>query len=163
MSLGVMTYANRLRWACCRFQGVRKGEEQQEGHLSPWKKQRKNDLREALEAEEPLFTEPYPRVGSSNSKEGGIWRKSVPEFVRDFEERLPNEEVNLMGRVRAKRISGKGLIFLDIVNEFQKVQVMLSKKGVKSLSRDNANRFELFRNLIQIGDHICKPSQHFAS
>lgn len=197
-----MTYANRLRWACCRtatpitrtssqpliwrqatsspgsrvirslstsprflsssggsssnrFQGAVRDEtqaQQEDGeHLSPWKKQRKNDLEEALSAEEPLFTEAYPRVGT---KDGGVERKSVPEFMRDFSERLADEEMNLMGRVRAKRVAGKGLMFLDIVNEFQKVQVMLSKKAVRTVAQGNANRFELFRNLIQVGDHI---------
>lgn len=118
--------------------------------LSSFKRQRYDDLKDVRDVDEPLLEEAYPRLKSSAA------RKSVPEFLEDFHERLAEEEVNLMGRVRAKRVAGKGLMFLDIVNEFQKAQVMLNKNSVAPEKEGKSQKFALFRNLIQVGDHICK-------
>lgn len=71
---------------------------------------------------------------------------------------MPSEEVTLAGRVRSKRVVGKGLVFLDIVNEFQKVQIMINKNKCVSEKQGRIQKFSLFRNLIQIGDHICRAS-----
>lgn len=57
-----------------------------------------------------------------------------------------------MGRVRSKRVSGSKLMFLDIVNEFEKVQVMLSK--AKMGAKDDRAKFPLLKAMIQVGDHI---------
>lgn len=131
-----------------RFHGAQDVNEE----LSPFKKQRKEDLLKASTEDEPLFTESYPRL-----EDPKVRRVSVSEFLEAFHSRLPDEEVQLLGRVRAKRIAGKGLIFLDVVNEFQKVQVMLSKNGVAT-DPNPSHRFRLFRSVIQVGDHICKSA-----
>lgn len=118
-----------------------------ESDLSPFKKQRQDDLRQDRESEEPLFPDPYPRITQAASE-----RKSVPDFLKFFHERIPNESVTLMGRVRSKRVLGSKLVFVDIVNEFERVQVMISK--AKMGTESNRAKFKLFRHMIQIGDHI---------
>lgn len=112
-----------------------------------------NELRQAQEAEEPYFDEAYPRLATPEPS--SPIRKSVPEFLEDFH-KLADDEVTLMGRIRAKRVSGKGLIFIDLVNEFKKVQIMLNKKSIFAGSQKAAGGFSLFRNMIQVGDHICE-------
>ncbi|KAK2594985.1 mitochondrial lysine-tRNA synthetase [Conoideocrella luteorostrata] len=116
--------------------------------LSPFKQHRKDELREDQESENPLYPDPYPRLDTSMS------RKSVPEFLEEFEEQVPSEAVTLTGRIRSKRVVGKSLIFLDIVNEFQKVQIMINKNKCVSEQHGRMQKFSLFKNLIQIGDHI---------
>lgn len=130
-----------------RFTGAQDSSES----VSPFKQHRRDELREDQQSEDPLYADPYPRLESSTS------RKSVPEFLEDFvEEQVPGEEVTLTGRVRSKRVVGKSLIFLDIVNEFQKVQVMINKNKCVSEKQGRIQKFSLFKNLIQVGDHICR-------
>jgi lysyl-tRNA synthetase, class II len=118
-----------------------------EADLSPFKKQRQDEFQTDKESEEPLFPDPYPRLKQREAE-----RKSVVDFLRDFHEKTPDEQVTLMGRVRRKRILGSKLIFVDIVNEFKRVQVVLSKAKMGT-EKDRA-KFKLFRQMIQVGDHI---------
>lgn len=120
-----------------------------EEESSPFKKQRQEDLREDQKSSTPLYAEAYPRLGSDAS------RKAIPDFVEECQDSLPAEQVSLAGRVRSKRVVGKSLIFVDIVNEFQKAQVMINKKKCQLDGETNKNQFTLFKNLIQVGDHIC--------
>lgn len=129
-----------------RFAGSQDGNSES---LSPFKQHRRDELREDQQSEDPLYADPYPRLESSTN------RRSVPEFLDDFDERTPSEEVMLTGRVRSKRVVGKSLIFLDIVNEFQKVQIMINKNKCVSEKHGSIQKFSLFKNLIQVGDHIC--------
>ncbi|KAK5992804.1 Lysyl-tRNA synthetase [Cladobotryum mycophilum] len=124
--------------------------EDQEGQeaLSPFKQHRQNELLEDQQSEDPLYPETYPRLDLPTE------RKSVPEFLEDFHNRLSEEHVTLTGRVRSKRVVGKYLIFVDIVNEFQRVQVMINKSKCVSEKFRSVHKFGLFKNLIQIGDHI---------
>ena len=78
----------------------------------------------------------------------------------EFDERLGQAEreatvlrATLTGRIRSKRVVGSGLVFVDIVNGFQRVQVMINKK--KCLETGHRHAFKMWRNLIQVGDHIC--------
>ena len=119
---------------------------------SPFKQHRQNELRQDQESETPLYKDRYPRLASSSM------RKSIPEFLEDFQKQGPSEEVMLTGRVRSKRVAGRSLIFLDIVNEFQKMQVMVNKSKCVSEEQRRLQKFALFRNLIQVGDHICRIS-----
>lgn len=135
-------------------------EKDESSTASPFKLQRQKELKEAKEADGSLFSEAYPRLPSSET------RTSIPEFVESFDD-LPASPVTVSGRVRAKRQSGKFLTFVDIVNEFQKVQVMINKKTVckdgdaPSLQQE---QFMLFNNLIQVGDHVCTLCLlHFSS
>ncbi|POR32733.1 Lysine--tRNA ligase [Tolypocladium paradoxum] len=123
-------------------------EQQGHGNMSPFKQHRQEELWEDQQSEDPLYPDPYPRLESSDL------RKSVPEFLEDFHERLSHENVSLTGRIRSKRVVGKSLIFLDIVNEFQKVQVMVNKNKCVSEKNRRIHKFALFKNLIQVGDHI---------
>lgn len=61
-----------------------------------------------------------------------------------------------MGRVRSKRVAGSALIFLDIVNEFQKVQIMINKKKCVPARLARNRKFTVLKHLIQVGDHICR-------
>ncbi|KAG6008739.1 hypothetical protein E4U21_003935 [Claviceps maximensis] len=116
--------------------------------VSPFKQQRREELREDQETQDPLYPDSYPRLESSGS------RKSVPEFLEQFQTSVSSVQVTLNGRVRSKRVIGKGLVFLDLVNEFQKVQVMVNKNQCISDSEGRIKKFSLFKNLIQVGDHI---------
>ncbi|ATY59342.1 Aminoacyl-tRNA class II (D K N) [Cordyceps militaris] len=121
-------------------------------HASPFKQQRRSDLGKDQASESPLYPESYPRIEPSEG------RMSVPEFLESEETELSQPLINLVGRVRAKRVVGKNLVFLDIVNEFQKVQIVVNKsKCVEPLDNvctHNSKKFQLFRSLIQVGDHI---------
>ncbi|EFY87743.1 putative lysyl-tRNA synthetase (lysine--tRNA ligase) [Metarhizium acridum CQMa 102] len=127
-----------------RFTGAQDSSES----LSPFKQHRRDELREDQQSDDPLYANPYPRLESSAT------RKSAPEFLEDFDEQAPSEEVTLSGRVRSKRVVGKSLIFLDIVNEFQKVQIMVNKNKCVSEKHGRIQKFSLFKHLIQVGDHI---------
>ncbi|RCI12986.1 hypothetical protein L249_0261 [Ophiocordyceps polyrhachis-furcata BCC 54312] len=99
--------------------------------------------------EEPLYPDDYPRIETQHVT------KSVPELLQNFEDCSRRKEpVTVMGRVRSKRVHGSSLIFLDIVNEFQMVQVLLNKKNVTSFKTRRAYKFAFLRSLIQVGDHI---------
>ncbi|QYS97177.1 Lysyl-tRNA synthetase [Trichoderma simmonsii] len=124
--------------------------EEQEEHdvVSPFKRHRQKELQEDQKSESPLYPEAYPRLESSSI------RKSVPEFLQDSQHELSNEPVTLSGRIRSKRVVGSSLIFLDITNEFQKVQIMINKSKVASEEESRVHKFRLLKNLIQVGDHI---------
>lgn len=126
-------------------------EEQEElDDVSPFKKHRREQLQEDQQSEDPLYPEAYPRLESS------FLRKSVPDFLQESQNELSSEPVTLSGRIRSKRVVGS-LIFLDITNEFQRVQIMINKKKVAAEQESRVHKFRLFRNLIQVGDHICRP------
>ncbi|KAL7939619.1 hypothetical protein V8C35DRAFT_287172 [Trichoderma chlorosporum] len=123
-------------------------EEQEEHDVSPFKRHRQKELQEDQKSEDPLYPEAYPRLESSSI------RKSVPEFLQESQDELSNEPVTLSGRIRSKRVVGSSLIFLDITNEFQKVQIMINKSKVASEQESRVHKFRLLKNLIQVGDHI---------
>ncbi|KAK0384048.1 hypothetical protein NLU13_8137 [Sarocladium strictum] len=83
-------------------------------------------------------------------------RKPTDEEFKEVYQEAEREatllRATLTGRVRAKRVVGSGLVFVDIVNDFQKVQVMINKK--KCLATEHRQVFKMWRNLIQVGDHI---------
>ena len=61
-----------------------------------------------------------------------------------------------VGRVNSKRLHGKYLMFLDIINEFERVQAMINWRTVKDASSITKPQFRLFTQLIERGDHICE-------
>ncbi|KAL7901954.1 hypothetical protein HDV63DRAFT_377881 [Trichoderma sp. SZMC 28014] len=123
-------------------------QEEQEDSVSPFKRHRRKELQEDQRSEDPLYPEAYPRLESSSI------RKSVPEFLQESQDELSGELVTLSGRIRSKRVVGNSLIFLDITNEFQKVQIMINKSKVASEEQSRVHKFRLLKNLIQVGDHI---------
>lgn len=132
-------------------------QEEQEDSVSPFKRHRRKELQEDQRSEDPLYPEAYPRLESSSI------RKSVPEFLQESQDELSGELVTLSGRIRSKRVVGNSLIFLDITNEFQKVQIMINKSKVASEEQSRVHKFRLLKNLIQVGDHICRPITLFLS
>lgn len=130
-----------------------KEEHDAQDDISPFKKHRQRELQEDQTSEDPLYPEAYPRIESSSIK------KSVPEFLEESQDELSSEPVTLFGRIRSKRVVGNSLIFLDITNEFQKVQVMINKSKVVPEQEARVHKFRLLKNLIQVGDHICRPSR----
>lgn len=136
---------------------AKEGQEEQEDGVSPFKRHRRKELQEDQRSEDPLYPEAYPRLESSSI------RKSVPEFLQESQDELSGELVTLSGRIRSKRVVGNSLIFLDITNEFQKVQIMINKSKVASEEQSRVHKFRLLKNLIQVGDHICRPITLFLS
>lgn len=128
-----------------------KEEQEEQDDVSPFKRHRQKELQEDQKSEDPLYLEAYPRLESSSI------RKSVPEFLEESQDELSSEPVTLAGRIRSKRVVGGSLIFLDITNEFQKVQIMINKSKVASEQESRVHKFRLLKNLIQVGDHICRP------
>ncbi|CAG9955106.1 unnamed protein product [Clonostachys rosea f. rosea IK726] len=126
-------------------------EPSEDDELSPFKKQRQAEFEEDKNSEEPLFPDPYPRLEKSKHE-----RKSVSDFLASFhgEAKEAPKEVTLCGRIRSKRSAGKALIFVDIVHEFRKVQVMINRQNLFIRSEDGINKFSLFKKMIQVGDHI---------
>ncbi|CEJ88914.1 Putative Lysine--tRNA ligase [[Torrubiella] hemipterigena] len=133
--------------AYCYNSASRWADAPKEEEVSPFRRQRLEQLQENQTSEAPLYSEAYPRLPADDA------RKSVPEFIEECQDALPTEPVSLSGRVRSKRVVGKSLIFVDIVNEFQKAQVMINKKNCQ-LGETNKHQFRLFKNMIQVGDHI---------
>lgn len=123
-----------------------------EENLSSFKKQRRTLLSEEQQSEDPLYPESHPRLQDAPKR----W--SVPEFIEAFRaiDHSEFEQVTVYGRVRSKRVAGKSLIFLDIVNEFERLQVMVNKSKVIEDRSSRGHKFALFRNLIEVGDHICR-------
>ncbi|KAM0262873.1 hypothetical protein ACHAQJ_001464 [Trichoderma viride] len=112
-------------------------EEQGEDDVSPFKRHRRKELQEDQKSENPLYPEAYPRLESSSI------RKSVPEFLEESQDELSSEPVTLSGRIRSKRVVGSSLIFLDITNEFQKVQIMINKTVTGVATRTNTGQLSL--------------------
>lgn len=145
--------------------------------LSPFKKQRMEELEADQRSEDPLYPKRYPRIEERWSQDpentpiqdeshlddtafdnikSSAQRKSAGEFLEDFHSLGEATPVVINGRIRSKRVAGKKLMFLDVVNEFQKVQVMLNFSLVMKESTDSRSKWALFRYMIQVGDHICK-------
>lgn len=118
-------------------------------HLSPFKRQRQTELWEEEHSEDPLYPESHPRI------QNRFKRMSVPEFIEAFNDNLDGtKDLEICGRVRSKRIVGKNLIFLDIVNEFERLQVMVNRSQCMLDLEGRRAKFSLFKNLIEVGDHI---------
>jgi lysyl-tRNA synthetase class 2 len=122
-----------------------------EDSVSPFKQQRRTELWAEQEEEDPLFTETHPRLVNRAT------RMSVPEFYEAFNNSLDDsKDVTVYGRIRSKRVVGKNLIFIDIVNEFTRLQVMVNRSKCMVDQEDRRLKFGMFRSLIEVGDHICR-------
>jgi lysyl-tRNA synthetase class 2 len=123
---------------------------------SPFKRHRLEEFAKDEASEDRVLKSLYPRL------ESDPLRRSVGDFLEAFDQDIENSharKVALTGRVRRIHPVGKHLLFLDIVNEFRKVQVMVNAKNLERNSsgmRMPAQRFKMFRHLIKVGDHICK-------
>ncbi|KAF5610334.1 lysyl-tRNA synthetase class II [Fusarium subglutinans] len=119
-----------------------------EGYSS-FKQQRRTELWAEKESEDPLFEETHPRLIHRAE------RMTIPEFHEAFRDALDeSKDISVCGRVRSKRVVGKNLIFLDIVNEFARLQIMLNRSKCMVEEEARGLKFALLRNLIEVGDHI---------
>ncbi|KAL0935379.1 lysyl-tRNA synthetase [Colletotrichum truncatum] len=131
---------------------------QNEGpRTSEFKKMRSKALEEV--AATGLYKETHPRLVHRSK------RMSVPTFKRKWiQEKLEepsNEVVTLYGRVQSVRAHGNKLVFVTIVNEFEKIQGMINFRNLSSPDV-TIDRFKLFARLIEKGDHISitgKPTR----
>ncbi|KAF9869615.1 lysyl-tRNA synthetase [Colletotrichum karsti] len=110
-------------------------------------------------SEKGLYKETHPRLVHRGEK------MSVPKFkrkwIQDKLEEGSDEIVTLYGRVQSVRSHGNKLVFVTIVNEFEKIQGMIN---FRNLSDSNVTKdtFKLFSRIIEKGDHISitgKPSR----
>ncbi|KDN68257.1 putative lysyl-tRNA synthetase [Colletotrichum sublineola] len=127
-----------------------------EARISEFKKMRIRALEEVTE--NGLYKETHPRL---------VHRKkpmSVPAFRKvwsgaKLDDPFTGEVVTLYGRVQSIRLLGNKLVFVTIVNEFEKIQGMINYRNLPSMEFDT---FKLFSRLIEKGDHISitgKPTR----
>ncbi|KAF6837791.1 lysyl-tRNA synthetase [Colletotrichum plurivorum] len=118
---------------------------------SEFKKLRETMLAEA--SKEGLIKETHPRLVHRSK------HKSVPAFRKlNSKEKLEalNEEdiVTLYGRVQSIRSHGNKLMFVTIVNEFEKVQGMINYRTLSQQKDLSPYAFRMFGRMIEKGDHI---------
>ncbi|GJC84961.1 lysine--tRNA ligase, mitochondrial [Colletotrichum liriopes] len=132
---------------------------EEEARVSEFKKTRTKALEEA--GEKGLYKETHPRL---------VHRKkpmSVPAFRKVWKDaKLDDpgnaEVVTLYGRVQSIRSHGNKLVFVTIVNEFEKIQGMINYRNLGNVPDMNIDTFKLFARLIEKGDHISitgKPTR----
>jgi lysyl-tRNA synthetase class 2 len=84
---------------------------------------------------------------------------SIPEFRRQYEDKQQFDSdmpaATVYGRIRSKRQHGKFLLFVDVVNEFERLQGLISWKALLG-AKVTEEQFNEFLHLIEVGDHICK-------
>jgi lysyl-tRNA synthetase class 2 len=142
--------SHRVAFGRCLATSAARCQDEMEGYSS-FKQKRRTEFQTEKESEDPLFTETHPRLLHRAE------RMSVPEFHEAFREGLDGSKIiNVYGRVRSKRVVGKGLMFVDIVNEFTRLQVMINRKTCMVDQEERKLKFAMFRNLIEVGDHICR-------
>lgn len=97
----------------------------------------------------------YPLLSDVTPADASILR--VKEFCERYEEvehsaePVKTKPITVRGRVRSIRRSGKGLIFLDIVQDLQKLQVVINRKRIENLSNEQFVEEHL---LFRRGDHV---------
>ncbi|KAF7562959.1 hypothetical protein G7046_g1147 [Stylonectria norvegica] len=139
--------------AAGRFDSAKQQLEDESEHLSSFKKKRLSELREAQQGDDPLLAETHPRL--EHDAEHDAERLSVPEFIAKFHvEPFEESAVNIYGRIRSMRVVGSKLVFLDIVNEFQRLQVMVNKSKCFQGEDVRSHKFRMWRNMVEVGDHI---------
>uniref|UniRef100_L2G0B8 Lysyl-tRNA synthetase n=1 Tax=Colletotrichum fructicola (strain Nara gc5) TaxID=1213859 RepID=L2G0B8_COLFN len=119
--------------------------------MSEFKKMRIKALEEVTgDWSEALVKDRYPRLKHMTKK------VSVPVFKKRWiKEKLekPSEEiVTLYGRVHSIRTQGKRLLFVTIVNEFEKIQGMINFGNLND--KITLDKFGLLTRMIEKGDHI---------
>lgn len=69
---------------------------------------------------------------------------------------LEEESVILRGRVKAIRIAGGGLVFMDLSQDGTSVQVVLNRKRMTVFGSMETRKFREFYHLVRRGDIICE-------
>lgn len=73
----------------------------------------------------------YPLLGTTRESQAPAVR--IPQFRNDWESKAVFEEpakdrITIQGRVKSLRKSGKGLIFLDVIQDLTKLQVVINRQ-----------------------------------
>jgi hypothetical protein len=64
--------------------------------------------------------------------------------------------LTLLGRVRSVREAGKNLLFIDIVHNEARLQVMANLGGLQKDVGYSTEELQRFRKLIKPGDYFCE-------
>ncbi|TKW55933.1 Lysine--tRNA ligase, mitochondrial [Colletotrichum tanaceti] len=131
---------------------------EEKARISEFQKMRLEALEEV--GARDLYDETHPRLVHRQKP------MSVPTFRKVWKKAKlddpSNEIVTLYGRVQSVRLHGKKLVFITIVNEFEKIQGMINYGNLGNVPNMNIDTFKLFTRLIGRGDHISitgKPTR----
>jgi lysyl-tRNA synthetase, class II len=99
----------------------------------------------------------WPRIKSDKDA------MTIDAFLRKYADLQPKESrdkdyVLVRGRLRAFRVSGKGLVFMDIAQDGKSVQIVCNRSKLEMLAGMARRKFEEFYHIIRRGDIICKVS-----
>jgi lysyl-tRNA synthetase class II len=64
--------------------------------------------------------------------------------------------LTLLGRVRSVREAGKKLLFIDIIHNEARLQVMANLGGLQKDVGYSTEELQRFRKLIKTGDYFCE-------
>lgn len=70
----------------------------------------------------------------------------------------PSHVLRLVGRIRSYRIAGSKLLFFDIIQNGQKVQVMCNQRTLTDAT--TPEKFKEFYRLLRRGDAFCMYTVH---
>jgi hypothetical protein len=123
-----------------------------------------------------VYTSKYPRLVHGSNPISAPEFNSEYEGREEFDSSTPEVTVygevlsfpkiqrthtnTFKGRIASKRQHGKYFLFVDVVNEFDTIQAMVSWQSVEAASKVTKPKFFLFTKLIERGDHICMYSCH---
>jgi len=102
----------------------------------------------------------WPRIKSDKAA------MTVTEYLEKYRtltlgQYKEEEYVKVRGRIRALRISGSGLVFLDIMQDGKAVQIVCNRKKLEGFGSVTRNLFVEFYHIIRRGDIICElPLSH---
>jgi lysyl-tRNA synthetase class 2 len=80
---------------------------------------------------------------------------TITEFIKKYsyleKEQKLNETVSIAGRIFSKRESGSALVFYDIIQEGEKIQVM---SDIKTFGENKIEEFQKIHSLLRRGDIV---------
>jgi lysyl-tRNA synthetase class 2 len=97
----------------------------------------------------------WPRIKSDKDA------MTIDAYLHKYVDLRPKESrdkeyVTVRGRLRAFRVAGKGLVFMDIAQDGKSVQIVCNRTKLELLGGMPKRRFEEFYHVIRRGDIICK-------
>ena len=113
-----------------------------------------NDVEERVKALSKAKALTWPRIQNSPHD------LTVVEFLNKYKHLVKNEVVKedtvvVRGRMTSCRLAGGKLAFLDVVQDYVQVQVVLNFSKI-SFAGVSPTEFRNFLKLIQRGDIICR-------
>ncbi len=114
-------------------------------------------VRERIEELKAMNALKWPRI--KNDKEAVTIHQYQERYMNlQPKAHLEQEFATVRGRLRAFRIAGRGLVFLDIVQDDKSVQIVLNKKKLVTFGGVTRQSFEEFYHLVRRGDIMCELS-----